>query len=108
MKDAPGDHHIDTKAGLQAVCGTQLTVFDAAAALERAMEDLDSPTPGVPWHTLLGVLEAAGLAGGEQHPLNGVLISGGLGWFTSIHGPGRIGAPVVKGLGRLQVGAGKP
>ena len=27
MKDAPGDHHIDTKAGLQAVCGAQLTVF---------------------------------------------------------------------------------
>src|SRR5437762_4316668 len=85
MKDAPGDHHIDTKAGLQAVCGAQLTIFDAATALERAMEDLDSPTAGVPSHTLHGVLEAVGLDCGEQHPFYGVLIPGVLGLFRYIN-----------------------
>ena len=103
MKDAPGDHHIDTKAGLQAVCGAQLTVFDAATALERAMEDLDSPTPGVPSHTLLGVLEAVRLDRGEQHPFNGVLIGSVLGLFTYIHGPRSNGRAVLQALGRLQV-----
>src|SRR5437870_2493259 len=85
------------------VWGAQLTVFDAAAALERAMEDLDSPTPGVPSHTLLGVLEAARLDRGEQHPFNGVLISSVLGLFTYIHGPRSNGRAVVQALGRLQV-----
>src|SRR6267142_1080583 len=103
MKDAPGDHHIDAKAGLQAVCGAQLTVFDAATALERAMKDLDSPTPGVPSHTLLGVLEAARLDRGEQHPFNGVLIRSVLGLFAYIDGPRSNGGAVVQALGRLQV-----
>src|SRR5438128_6411434 len=48
MKDAPGDHHIDTKAGLQPGCRAQLTVCDAAPAVQRAMEDLASPTRVVP------------------------------------------------------------
>src|SRR5437588_7919694 len=103
MKDAPGDHHIDTQAGLQAVCGAQLTVFDAAAALERAMEDLNSPTPGVPSHTLLGVLEAVRLDCGEQHPFNGVLIWSVLGLFTYIYGPRSNGRAVLQALGGLQV-----
>src|SRR6266852_9752597 len=75
----PSIGHRTRPAGLQAVCGAQLTVFDAATALERAMEDLDSPTPGVPSHTLLGLLEAARLDRGEQHPFNGVLIRSVLG-----------------------------
>src|SRR2546422_1694436 len=103
MKDAPGDHHIDTQAGLQAVCGAQLTVFDAATALERAMEDLDSPTPGVPAHTLLGVLEAVGLDRGEEHPFNGVVNGSVLGLFTDIHSPSSNGRAVLQAFGRLQV-----
>src|SRR5438034_11533901 len=103
MKDAPADHDIDTKAGLQAVCGAQLTVFDAAAALERAMEDLDSPMPRVPSHTLLGVLEAARLARGEQHPFTGVLISRVSELYTYLHGPRSNGRAVVEALGRRQV-----
>src|SRR5437660_2073616 len=103
MKNAPGANQIYTKAGLQAVCGAQLTVFDAATALERAMEDLDSPTPGVPSHTLLGVLEAARLDCGEQHPFNGVLIRRVLGLFTYIHGPRWNGRAVLQTLGRFQV-----
>src|SRR5437588_10766803 len=103
MKDAPGDRHIDTKAGLQAVCGAQLPVFDAATALERAVEDLDSPTPGVPSHTLLGVLEAARVERGEQHPFNGVLIRRVLGLLTYIHSPRLNRRAVLEALGRLQV-----
>src|SRR5437879_6842248 len=103
MKDAPGDHHIDTQAGLQAVCGAQLTVFDAATALERAMEDLDSPTPRVPSHTLLGLLEAVGLDRGEQHPFNRVLIRSVLGLFTYVDGPRSNGRAVRQAPGRPQV-----
>ena len=41
---APGDHQIDGEAGLQTVGAAQATVLDAAAAFERAMKHLDTPS----------------------------------------------------------------
>src|SRR5262245_29317435 len=50
MEDAPGDDHIQSQAGFNAVDAGQLTFFNLAAALERAMVDLNSPAAAVPGH----------------------------------------------------------
>ena len=52
MMDPPRHHHVDGQAGFQAVGGFELAIFNAAAALEDAVEDLDPPAPGIPLDAL--------------------------------------------------------
>ena len=55
MVDALGDNYVDAEAGLQSICGSQLTVFDPAAAFQCAMKNLDALPFSIPVHTLFSV-----------------------------------------------------
>jgi len=51
----PGDDGVNTQATLQAVGSAQLTVFEAAAALEHEMIAFDELTQSIPTDVALGI-----------------------------------------------------
>ena len=84
--DAPGDDHVDGEAGFQTVGGFELAIFNAASALEDAVEDLDPPAPGIPLHALESVVQRGDRHGGQQHPVERLDV----GWrvfFAAAHDP---------------------
>src|SRR5207253_8945990 len=48
MENPPGHDHIDRQAGFDPIGAAQLASLNLAAALERAVEDFDAPSPRVP------------------------------------------------------------
>ena len=78
MVDAPGHDQVDGQAGLEPIGVAELSLLDAAAALQGAMEHFDAPAVGVPDHLLAGLLEAVDRERGEQHPREGLDPGGGI------------------------------
>ena len=68
MEDAPGDDHVHSQTGFNAVGAGQLALFDLAAALESAMVDLNAPAPGVPVQLFDRLRDIGHRAGRQQHP----------------------------------------
>src|SRR3990172_9144986 len=71
--DAPRHHQINGQALLPNRAVTELTVFNAATALEGSVILLDAPALLVPVDLFQRLLEIVDLQGRQQHPLNGVL-----------------------------------
>src|SRR6266566_4338754 len=86
---------------------TQLAVENAAAALESAVIDFDSPAPDIPLHSLLRMFEGGDFDGGQQHPFNRITIDDVLILFPYVNGPSVNRSAGFQALGRLQLHFGE-
>src|SRR5882724_5650558 len=75
IEEAPGNHTVQRQTAPQSRGGLQLPGFNATAALEHFMPDLDPPTAGIPVHALNRGRRGMHGTGGQQHPLDRVTAS---------------------------------
>ena len=67
MKNPPRHDQVDGQAAFDAIGAAELTVFDATAALERAMKHLDAPSQRIPIEFFVGPGEVLHLPSNCPH-----------------------------------------
>src|SRR5881296_3557450 len=86
VEDAPSNDHIHSQTSFDAAGAAQLTFFDLAATLQRAMVNFDPPTAGIPGEFFDSLRAVGHLTTGQQHPRNGLDTFRYID-FLSQHGP---------------------